>query len=376
MSQPLNITKIDMLLPTKEAFSPRNAGAVSTIVRDLVAESSKPETQTIFGSKTDEPFPGINFQSLEIRRRWLYGRNIGFASAYCKHLSYNSFPDLIEVHGRCNVAAFLLSKISEVPICLYLYNDPREMAGAKSLGERQTLLKGLAQIVCISNYIRDCFLDGLNPDKYELKRIQNLNCGVARTLKSPPTKEPIIFIAGRMVPEKGILEAALAIASILPSYPEWKLVIAGARRFEEAPAGSYEEKVAKAIAPLGNQAEMTGFIPIDAVRQWQERASIAACPSIWQEPLGKVVIEALASGCAVLTTRCGGIPEIAEGRALIVDNPTVSAFRDGFNTLLEDKALRRDLQMKAWNDFPFTSKAMANKVDNLRFDTFEALNGH
>ena len=90
-------------------------------------------------------------------------------------------------------------------------------------------------------------------------KIQNLNCGVTRRLTSLPVKEPIIFIAGRMVPEKGILEAALAIAKILPFYPEWKLVIAGARRFEDAPAGSYEAKVGKAIAPLGSQAEMLGL---------------------------------------------------------------------------------------------------------------------
>jgi hypothetical protein len=43
---------------------------------------------------------------------------------------------------------------------------------------------------------------------------------------------------------------------------------------------------------------------------------------------------------------------------------------------LDDEALRRDLQMKAWNDFPFTSAAMANKVDMLRVSVFEALHGH
>ena len=179
-----------------------------------------------------------------------------------------------------------------------------------------------------------------------------------------------------MVPEKGILEAALAIANVLPLYPEWKLVIAGARRYEDAPAGSYEAKVGKAIAPLGNQAEMLGFIPPDAVRLWQERAAIAACPSIWQEPLGKVVVEALAGGCAVLTTRCGGIPEVAEGRALIIDDPTVSEFVAGFKMLLSDETLRRDLQMKAWNNFPFTSKAMANKVDILRMSVITGLPRH
>ena len=372
MPKPLKNPKIDLLLPSKESFSPENAGAVSTIVRDLVAESSKPGAQTVFGKKTENPFSGINFTSLDTKHKWLYGKNIGFAAAYCDHLKYNSTPDLVEVHGRCNVAAYLLKKKLKIPITLYLYNDPREMAGAKSQKERQTLLSGLIQIVCISDFIRDCFLDGLNPAKHEMIKIQNINCGVTRRLKSPPSKEPIIFIAGRMVPEKGILEAALAVARILPFYPEWKLVIAGARRFQDAPAGSYEAKVGKAIAPLGSQAEMTGFIPPDAVRSWQERAAIAACPSIWQEPLGKVVLEALAGGCAVLTTRCGGIPEVAEGRALIIDNPTISEFFDGFEALLSNETLRRDLQAKAWNNFPFTSAAMANTVDILRMNAIKA----
>ncbi len=376
MPKPSTIPKVDLLLPSKESFSAANAGAVSTIVRDLVAESANPETQTVFGKKIEQPFPGINFISLNTRHKWLYGKNIGFAAAYCDHLKHNSLPDLIEVHGRCNVAAYLLKKKPTLPLSLYIYNDPREMTGARSLKERQTLLSGLVQIVCVSNFIRDCFLDGLNPEKFDLKKIQNLNCGVARRLTSPPVKEPIIFIAGRMVPEKGILEAALAIVKILPFYPEWKLVIAGARRFEDAPAGSYEAKVGKAIAPLGNQAKMLGFIPPDAVRLWQERAAIAACPSIWQEPLGKVVVEALAGGCAVLTTRCGGIPEVAEGRALIIDNPTISAFCDGFNALLSNETFRRELQMKAWNDFPFTSVAMANKVDILRKSVITGLHSH
>ena len=96
------------------------------------------------------------------------------------------------------------------------------------------------------------------------------------------------------------------------------------------------------------------------------RAAIAACPSLWQEPLGKVVIEALAAGCAVLTTRRGGIPEVAEGRALIIDKPSVATFRNGFAQLLRDDPFRHQLQSTAFEDFPFTNTAMANKVDALR----------
>jgi len=123
--------------------------------------------------------------------------------------------------------------------------------------------------------------------------------------------------------------------------------------------------------------EMTGFIPIDTVRDWQERAAIAACPSLWEEPLGKVVVEAMAAGCAVLTTRRGGIPEVAEGRALIIDRPSVSSLRAGFEQLLTNDKLRLELQAKAWADFPFTSEAMANRVDGLRHIAIHAaLHGH
>ena len=143
--------------------------------------------------------------------------------------------------------------------------------------------------------------------------------GAHRWLKQPPVKENFILLAGRMVPEKGILECATAIAQVLPHHPEWALIIAGAKRFEESAPGSYEDKIATAIAPLKERAKMLGFIPIADMRDWQARAAISACPSLWHDPMPKAVLESLAAGCALITTRRGGIPEAAEGRALIID---------------------------------------------------------
>jgi glycosyltransferase involved in cell wall biosynthesis len=89
------------------------------------------------------------------------------------------------------------------------------------------------------------------------------------------------------------------------------------------------------------------------------------------------VVEALAAGCAVLTTRRGGIPEVAEGRALIINKPSVATFRDGFTKLLKDDQFRHKLQSIAFADFPFTSTTMANKVDLLRQAAFDtACHGH
>ena len=366
MPQSRTNLKIDILLPVKEAFSAANAGAVATVVNDIVLASKQSATITVLGREVEVPFPNINFSALIPKNKWLYGKNLGFAIAYLDRLMTHPDPDLIEVHGRCNVASYLLKKRPDIPIILFLHNDPRVMKGAKSIAERQHLFDSLVQIICVSDYVRNCFLDGLKIDKKQDKKVGVYSLGVKRKLKSPPIKEKLIFIAGRMVPEKGILEASAALAELLPRYPEWRVVIAGARRFNDSTPDSYETEVKKALSPLGKQAEMTGFIPLDVVRHWQERAAIAACPSLWPEPLGKVVVESLAAGCAVLTTRCGGIPEVAEGRALIIDHPSISAFHDGFETLLQNESLRHDLQARAWNDFPFTSTAMGHKVDQLR----------
>ena len=80
----------------------------------------------------------------------------------------------------------------------------------------------------------------------------------------------------------------------------------------------------------------------------------------------KAVLESLAAGCALITTRRGGIPEAAEGRALIIDAPSVASFANGFDRLLGDAAFRQNLQQIAWQDFPFTDTAMAEAADQLR----------
>jgi glycosyltransferase involved in cell wall biosynthesis len=52
-------------------------------------------------------------------------------------------------------------------------------------------------------------------------------------------------------------------------------------------------------------------------------ADIAVVPSMWEEPFGLTVVEAMAAGLPLITTRSGGIPEICEGVATIVDRDNI-----------------------------------------------------
>ena len=82
---------------------------------------------------------------------------------------------------------------------------------------------------------------------------------------------------------------------------------------------SLKEKAEK----IKDRIVFTGFIPYEQVPAYLHLADTAALPSMWDEPFGLTIVEALAAGLPLVTTRSGGIPEICEGVATIVDRENV-----------------------------------------------------
>ena len=359
--------RIHSLLPAKEVFAHAGAGAVARCVSNGLTGSRFAAAAAVFGQPLRaQPFDTAPYQALAPKLGWLLGRNRGMAYAYLDHINRFGAPDMVEVHNRCQVAAIIKRKRPDLKVVLHLHNDPRGMKAGISTTARAWLRENLDGIFCVSGYIRQCVLDGLPEYKaLDSKVVVTLN-GCDRTATSPPEKQNLICVVGRMVPEKGMLETARAAAEIMPQHPQWKIVFIGARGYGNTPPSAYENEVLSALSSLGEQAEMTGYLEQSATRRIQHQAAISIVLSQWQEPAGLTVIEALASGSALITTRRGGIPEYAEGRAVILDQASHTELAAALERMISDNNWRQQWQKKAWADYPFSVAETTRQLDAAR----------
>ena len=361
---------LHVLLPAKEIFTEHNKGAVATVVRDSLIHSRFREQACVFGSpiKT-RPIAEIAYHGMRTWQRFAYGRNIGLGRAYVSWLKRQpkeTMPHLIEVHGRPNVAQLIAKAMPHIPVTLFQHNDIRDMKGGRSLKERRALMRLLAGVLSNSAYIEQCLKAELSPDDTANCLFSIISLAAPRTEKKPARKKKTVLFVGRMVAEKGGLEAAQAAVDVLPAYPDWRFIVIGGRRFKEDDKNDYTNAIRKTLTPLGKQAEVLGFLPSHEVEKYQAEAGIILAPSQWQEPAGLTVLEALARGCALITTRRGGIPEYAEGRAILLDDADSKSIATALDKLLKDSAARSALQQKAWQDYPFTIDAMTQQIDTAR----------
>ena len=358
---------IDLLLPHKERFTAQNAGAVSTVVDNLSSYDTANTSFRIFGSAVETPLNETDFHGLSWRKSLWRSQNSQMAESYLAKLeASDKKPDIIEVHGRAFIAQKIAKARPDIPVILYLHNDPRTMKGSKTVQQRRALIHDLAGLISVSHYIENCFFDDITPELAE-KLPSCVNwLGVNRRLKQMPKRKKQILMAGRMVPEKGFLEAATGLLPILQEHTDWQVILAGGKTFTSTDLSAYEKQLRTILAPLGDRAVFLGHRPLSEVRTLQEQSEICIVPSLWEEPGGTAVLEAMAAGSALITTKRGGLPEVAEGRALIIDNPTVNSFEEAVRELVSSDEKRHFYQQAVWQDFPFSAQKMAERANQFR----------
>lgn len=104
----------------------------------------------------------------------------------------------------------------------------------------------------------------------------------------------------------GALEKYKGVQTLIEAmhhFPTIKLKIAG--------QGDYESELRGMAEGLDN-VEFLGFVAGSALQDLMARARVQVVPSLWYEPFGLVVVEAMAQSTPVIVADRGGLPEIVE----------------------------------------------------------------
>lgn len=135
-------------------------------------------------------------------------------------------------------------------------------------------------------------------------------------------KDFVIVYSGRLTKEKGILELLHAICKF--GNTNIKLLIIGANAYgTNQITTKFIQNLQDEALKIKDRVKFTGFIDYQEVPSYLKIADIAVVPSMWEEPFGLTVVEAMAAGLPLITTRSGGISEICEGVATIVNRENI-----------------------------------------------------
>lgn len=315
------------MLPPREGFSEETAGAIGSLVATLAG----PDDIVLGHHRPRSPFPGRRFVQVEapllpgLSSLGTYARGVARTLARLR-------PSQVEVHNRPLVARHVARRFPGLGVSLFLHNDPRSMRGAGSARAR-AILGRRVRVVAVSRFLAALWGDDavVLPNCIDLTALPPPAPSTSRARK--------VLFAGRVVADKGADVFVDAWARAGAALPGWGAEIIGADRFGE---DSPETPFLAALRPRAASAGivMTGYRTRNAVLAAMAEAAIVVVPSRWEEPFGLVALEAMASGAALVTTRSGGLPEIAGEAALYVQPGDAALLADAILALARDAGLR------------------------------------
>ena len=129
----------------------------------------------------------------------------------------------------------------------------------------------------------------------------------------------VLAYNGKINPEKGIMELIKAMKTF-KNLPQIKLLVMGStfygnNSYDDHP---YAHKLLHEAEQVKDRITFTSFIPYHNMPDYLSLCDIAIIPSVWDEPFGLSIVEAMAMGLPVITTRRGGIPEIVTDKNAIL----------------------------------------------------------
>jgi glycosyltransferase involved in cell wall biosynthesis len=236
-------------------------------------------------------------------------------------------PDLVVVHNDFAAPRTIRRVLSHAKVITWLHNE----LPAHRCGE----LHAPSAVVAVSDYIRNRAIAGGVP-AHRVHTIRNgVNLEVFRPGDRTVDGVPRVLCVGRLDPNKGFHLALAALARARAAGCRFDVTLAGARWwYGTGEPSDYERALLDALERLGGR--YVGLVPRDRIADLYREHDLAFVLSRTEDPCPLTVLEAMASGCAVIAAPRGGIPELAGDAAVLVDPDDADAVAAATERLLAD----------------------------------------
>jgi glycosyltransferase involved in cell wall biosynthesis len=336
---------IFIILPYKESLNPNFAGAVSLYVKDTTKYSKYKKRISIFSSD--------NFKN----KNQLF-RNKNYIMSFCEKYKSSKIK-IIEIHNRPEYFVYIKKYFPNTKIKLFFHNDPLTLRGSISLSEREDIINGCHKIIFISAWIKKRFFTSIKNSNLSHSLIINHGVLKKRKINFINKKKNILFV-GKLNHAKGyhiFSEAALKLKKFDPS---WNFIAIG-------------NETRKEIFPDKHIVKEIGYIKNTEVLDYYSKSEIAVGNSVWDEPLGRIAIEASSRKCLPIISNKGGLVE-SKNIALVLKKNTSSELFGILKKITQNVTLRRQKQKQFYKNNNFDIKIISQKLDNIRSEIINNIN--
>jgi glycosyltransferase involved in cell wall biosynthesis len=379
--------KIGIITPADLPVPAVHGGAIETLISNFIKENEKQGLhELVVYSKYNEIafHESKNFSKTIfhwVKNSWHYIiinflfrllRKIGITStSHDVRIVYQfikkDHPDVILVEGNPAYVKYLKKRLD--PGCRILFHIHALLNDGK-YKYLNDAFEFSDEIFVVSEYIKSNLLERFQVNINKVKVVYNCANEIYFNYKVQEDdlvsmknrlgiglNDFVLIFAGRLVPEKGLLELVKA-CKLLKNRITFKLLIAGSFGSDFGKTNSlpdpFKEVIQAEILDNETNFRFCGYISNDRLVEYYCCADLAIFPSVTEEAAGLVAIEAMALSLPIIYSNRGGIPEYVSAECGIMvdmkDKNCIEQIAGAILTLHDDHEIRKGMSSASFQN--------------------------
>jgi hypothetical protein len=327
---------IFIILPFKESLNPNFSGAVSLYVKDTTKYSK-------FKNK-------IKIISSDDADKSKIFRNRNYIINFCEKYKDTEI-NIIEIHNRPEYLYYIKKYFPNTKISLIFHNDPLSLRGSIKKKERESIISNCHKVIFISKWIQQRFFSSIK--NVNLSNTTIVPHGILKKENVDLTKKKknILFVA-KLNEAKGYHIFCNAASKFKKFDSSWNFIAIG-------------NEVRKNIFPDPKIINEIGYKKNSEVLRYYSKSEIAVGNSVWNEPLGRIAIEASSRKCLPIISNKAGLEE-SKNIALVLKKNNSTELFNLLKKITSNKTYRQEKQKLFFNKNNFCLKKISAQLDKIR----------